>query len=125
MPGHRGDEADRRVQTRRTGGGRCLDGVVERRRVLAPEGVGGRWHRVLELALRRPGARGWSDRDQLLRGPQPVARKPYDVLLVASETAGVFGSSIARLHGFADLSSVLVPVRLRGAVQYNSELAPV
>ena len=124
-PRHRGNQADGWLEMLGSDGRRCLDGIVKRRRVLAPECVGGGWHPALQFALRRAGARSGSDRYQLLRGPQPVARKPYDVLLVASETAGVFGSSIARLHGFADLSSVLVPVRLRGAVQYNPELAPV
>ena len=58
----------------------------------------------LELALGCSRSRGRADRDQLLGWAQPVARQPYDVLLVPSQPA-VFGSSIARFHGFADLSS--------------------
>ena len=80
---------------------------------------------VLDAALGSAGPGGRSDRDQLLRRPQPVARQPYDVLLVPSQPATVFGSPIARFHGFADLSYVRVPVRLRGEIQYNPGLAPV
>ena len=125
VPGEWGDEADRRLQVLRAGSGRGLDGVVQRGRVLAPEGVGGRGRGGVKLALRGAGSGGGPDGNQLLWRAQPLARKPDDVLLVASQTATVFGSSIARFHGFADLSSVRVPFRLRGAVQYNSELAPV
>jgi hypothetical protein len=123
--GQRGHQADRRVQVRAVGDRWCLNGVVEGRRVLAPEGVRRRRRTALEPALRGgPGAGGGADRDQLLGRPQPVARKPDHVLLVASQPY-VFALPIARFHGFADLSSVRVPVRLRGAVQYNPELGPV
>ena len=123
--GDRRDEADRWFETLVARPGRGPDGIVESRRILAPERVGGRRHTVFELALSGAGARGWTDRHQLLRRPQPIAGQPYDVLLVPSQPATVFGSSIARFHGFADLSSVRVPVRLRGEVQYKPVLDPI
>ena len=123
-PGQRGNQADRRVRGRTGVRGRCLDRVVQCRRVLAPERIGRRGSGAVEFALGGAGPRGGSDRNQFLRRTQPVTRKPYDVLLV-SQRACVFGFPVARSHGFADLSSVRVPVRLRDAVQYKPELAPV
>ena len=108
-----------------TGGRRRLDGVVQRGRVLAPEGVSCRRWRIAGLELRGARAGGGSDRYEFLGRTEPVAREPYDVLLIASCPTGVFSWTIARSHGFADLSSVRVPVRHRGEVQYKPVLDPV
>lgn len=125
QPGDRGDQARRRVPALPTDGGRRLHRIVQGGRVLTPEGVRRRGHAGFGVAQGRAGPRGGTDRNELLRRAQPVARQPYDVLLAPSQPATVFGSPIARFHGFADLSSVRLPFRLPGEVQYNSELAPV
>src|SRR5947209_14882693 len=124
MSGDWVDESGGRAQLVASGGRRRLDGVVQRGRVLAPEGVSCRRWRVAGLELRGARAGGGSDRYEFLGGTEPVAREPYHVLLVASCPTGVFSWTIARSHGFADLSYVRMSFRLPGAVEYNSELAP-
>jgi len=92
---------------RRRRGAGCgpLNDAVQRRRVLAPEVLGGRWEAV--IAEWRSGAwgRGAADGHELLARPEPVAWQPHHVLLVPSVPASVFGLPMARFHGFADLSS--------------------
>jgi hypothetical protein len=119
------DEADRRTHPVTSGANRCLDGIVQGGRVLAPKRIRRGRRCVPGVELRRACPGGRPDGDELLGRPQPVPRKPYDVLLVAGRPVGIFGWTVARFHGFADLSYVRVPFRLPGEVQYNSELAPV
>ncbi len=99
LPRHRGDQAGRRAVA-------CsrLRRVAPGPRRAGPPSPRSRTRRPrsacrLEFALGGAGPRGRSDRDQLLRRTQPVARKPYDVLLVPSQPASVFVSPIARFHG--------------------------
>ena len=78
---------------------RRLDRVVQGSRVLAPEGVSCRGWCVAGLELRSTRAGGGSDWDKLLGRAEPVARKTYDVLLVASCPTGVFVCTVARSQG--------------------------
>jgi hypothetical protein len=125
LPGDRRHEADGRADPLASGAPRCLNRVVQCRGVLAPEGIGRRGCPLLRLEPCGAGSRGRSDRYELLGRTKPIPGKPYDVLLVSGRPAAVFGWTIARSHGFADLSRVRVPFRLRGEVEYNSELAPI
>jgi hypothetical protein len=95
--------------SRRRGDGSCdvrlrrLDRVVQGRRVLTPEGVCG--GRGLIVVVRGCRPRRGTDRDELVAGPEPVDGQAHDVLLARRLPAEIFATSIARFHGFADLSS--------------------
>lgn len=99
QPGNRRDQPDWRGQWIARGSGWRLDSVMEGGGVFAPERVRGRWHSLVEIVLRRACPRGSPDRHQLLRGPQPIAWEPDDVLLIRRQPAAVFVVPIARFHG--------------------------
>jgi hypothetical protein len=116
-----------RVTNRVTRVGRCLDGVVQRTRVLAPEGigrrrelVGGRIRRMLALRRCR------TDGHEFLQGPNPLAGEADDVVApfgwraVAPRRVRVFRIPIARFH---EVCRPFVerprPVRLLGEVVYR------
>jgi hypothetical protein len=87
---------------------RRLHRIVQSRRVLAPEVVRARRQGsdgVAFLGGMGPGPTRGSERHQLLARPQPIARKPHDVVVRPSAPAATFGLPIVRFHGVADLFS--------------------
>jgi hypothetical protein len=86
-------------QSRRaTVNGRRLQGILNRRRALAPEVIRGRREAevpavaILRLVRRR------AERDQLLARPDPVTREPHDIAVRQTLPAAVFGLPTVRIH---------------------------